>query len=209
MTARVAIIDYGLGNPLSIQNMLKKVGAGKTVLTRDIEILYNAERLILPGVGHFTQGMVNLKQHGLIEVLNELVLIQKKPILGICLGMQLMTSWGEEGSCDGLNWVEATTDKFRFKDPEMKVPHMGWNDTHFVRPPFVKTIFEEMPPRFYYVHSYFVNCKKQENIMCIANYGGEFCSGFVKDNIMGVQFHPEKSHVFGQAFFKEFLEWKG
>ena len=108
----IAIIDYGLGNPLSIKNMLKKVGAGQVVISNDIEVLQSAKCLILPGVGHFTQGMQNLQNQGLIEVLNDLVLIQKKPILGICLGMQLMTSYSEEGNCNGLGWIEANTKKF-------------------------------------------------------------------------------------------------
>jgi glutamine amidotransferase len=210
MNTTIAIIDYGLGNPLSIKNMLKKVGAGQVVISNDIEVLQSAKCLILPGVGHFTQGMQNLQNQGLIEVLNELVLIQKKPILGICLGMQLMTSYSEEGNCSGLGWIEANTKKFVFANKDIKVPHMAWSDTHFIKKPFSDCVFEEEIPRFYHVHSYFVNCKEQEDVLSTAEYGEQvFHNGFIKDNIIGVQFHPEKSHVFGQAFFKTFLDYIG
>jgi glutamine amidotransferase len=210
MNPQIIIIDYGLGNPLSIKNMLKKVGAGQVEISSDKNVLQSAKCLILPGVGHFNQGMQNLQNQGLIDVLNDLVLIQKKPILGICLGMQLMTSYSEEGNCSGLGWIEANTKKFVFDDKDIKVPHMAWSDTHFIKEPFIDCDFEEDVPRFYHVHSYFVNCNQQEDVLSTAAYGGQvFHNGFIKDNIIGVQFHPEKSHVFGQAFFKAFLKHIG
>lgn len=202
---KIAIIDYGLGNPLSIQKMLRKAGAKEVVLTNNIELLQEADKLVLSGVGHFAKGMENLRKLDLIPFLNELVLIQKKPILGICLGMQLMTSWSEEGNCKGLNWVDATTEKFRFDNTTMKIPHMSWSDTTFHKSPFDKKVFEEMPPRFYYVHSYYVKCNEVNDVLCTAEYGCQFVSGFIKDSVIGVQFHPEKSHVFGQAFLQEFI----
>jgi len=200
----IVIIDYGLGNPLSIKNMLKKAGFEKVIVSNEHDKISKAEKLILPGVGHFAQGMENLQTQGLITLLNELVLEQKKPILGICLGMQLMTKHSEEGNCEGLGWINAQTKKFQFADKSLKIPHMGWNDTVFLTKPFSETNFEENPPRFYYVHSYYVQCNEKENILSTADYGKEFTSGFIKDNIMGVQFHPEKSHVFGKEFLKVF-----
>lgn len=141
-------------------------------------------------------------------ILNNLVLVEKKPILGICLGMQLMTSFSEEGYIEGMNWVNAQTKKFKFENPDIKVPHMGWNDTVFVKEPYEKLLFEENPPRFYYTHSYYVACNHDVDVLCYSKYDCDFHSGFLKNNIMGVQFHPEKSHVFGQTFLKIFLEWK-
>lgn len=210
MNSRIVIIDYGLGNPLSIKNMLKKVGASQVEISSDLDVLQSAKCLILPGVGHFNQGIQNLHEQGLIDVLNDLVLIQKKPILGICLGMQLMTAYSEEGNCSGLGWIEANTKKFVFEDKDIKVPHMAWSDTHFIKKPFSDCVFEEEFPRFYHVHSYYVNCNKKEDVLSTAEYGAqEFHNGFIKDNIIGVQFHPEKSHVFGQEFFKAFLKYIG
>ena len=208
MNSKIIIIDYGLGNPLSIKNMLKKVGAAQVEISNDKEVLQSAKFLILPGVGHFNQGIQNLQNKGLIELLNDLVLIQKKPILGICLGMQLMTSYSEEGNCSGLGWIEANTKKFVFENKDIKVPHMAWSDTHFIKKPFCDGIYKEEIPRFYHVHSYYVNCNQQEDVLSTAEYGGQvFHNGFIKDNIIGVQFHPEKSHVFGQVFFKALLEY--
>lgn len=202
----IAIIDYGLGNPLSILNMLKKIGVSQVKLTAEQNILMDADLIVLPGVGHFEQGMKNLKEYGLVDVLNELVLVQKKPILGICLGMQLMTSFSEEGNCEGLGWIDASTNKFTFEDKNIKVPHMGWTDTEFIQSNFSETEYEEKIPRFYHVHSYFVTCKNQGEVLSKASYGGlTFHNGFKKENIIGVQFHPEKSHVFGMSFFKTVL----
>ncbi len=204
----ITIIEYGLGNPLSIKNMLKKVGVGNVRISYAKEDLKDADLLILPGVGHFEQGMKNLKENDLQETLNELVLVQKKPILGICLGMQLMTNYSEEGNCEGLAWIDAETKKFAFHEKAIKVPHMGWTDTHFLQSPFNEIRFEEDMPRFYHVHSYFVDCKQEEDVLSTASYGGKiFHNGFKKGNIMGVQFHPEKSHVFGICFFKSLIHY--
>lgn len=204
---KIAIIDYGLGNPLSIRNMLKKVGADAHI-TSDVAQLHEADRLILPGVGHFTSGMHNLRSAGLKQILDTLVLEKKVPVLGICLGMQLMTASSEESELPGLGWLDAETVKFRFDDAAVKIPHMGWTDTEFRKPEITNAAFEEIPPRFYFVHSYFVKCHRPEDVLCESEYGHVFTSGFVKNNIMGVQFHPEKSHVFGQAFLKQYLDWQ-
>lgn len=204
---KIAIIDYGLGNPLSIRNMFKKVGADAQI-TSDEAQLFEADKLILPGVGHFTSGMQNLQSCGLKSILDTLVLEKKVPVLGICLGMQLMTGRSEESELPGLGWLDAETVKFRFEDAAVKIPHMGWTDTEFRKPEITNSVFEEVPPRFYFVHSYFVKCHRPEDVLCESEYGHVFTSGFVKNNIMGVQFHPEKSHVFGQAFLKQYLDWQ-
>ena len=150
--------------------------------------------------------MENLKSLNLIEVLNEKVLIQKTPVLGICLGMQLMTNFSEEGDVNGLGWIDAKTIKFQLTDfPDLKIPHMGWNEVTFPQSHFLCENFHEQP-RFYFVHSYFVRCKKEENILMKTVFGNEFHSGIVQDNIMGVQFHPEKSHKFGMNLFKNFID---
>lgn len=203
----IVIIDYGIGNPLSIKNMLQKIGANSTI-SNEMHALENADKLILPGVGHFAKGMDNLHKSGLSKILNELVTARKKPVLGICLGMQLMTRWSDEGELPGLGWIEASTRRFNFTDPTVKVPHMGWTDTYFRNPLIQTNRFEELPPRFYYVHSYYVTCKESEEVLCEAEYGNQtFTSGFVKENVMGVQFHPEKSHVFGMEFLRQFISW--
>lgn len=205
----IVILDYGLGNPISIRNMLKKCGELNVEITQSRERLEQADKIILPGVGNFESGISNLKKAPYFDQLNNLVLEKKVPVLGICLGMQLMTSFSEEGNVEGLNWIDAKTTKFKFENPDIKVPHMGWTDTKFINNNFENILFEEYPPRFYHVHSYFVTCNNQEDVLSEALYGDKvFHNGFLKENIMGVQFHPEKSHVFGQAFLNAFLNWK-
>lgn len=198
------IVDYGLGNLGSIKNMLKKIGV-ESEITSDSEKISTASKLILPGVGAFDNGMTNLKEAGLIDVLNKKVLDEKTPILGICLGMQLMTNSSEEGSEKGLGWINAETKKFDFSGTEKKypVPHMGWE---YVKPKKASRLFENMyeEPRFYFVHSYFVSVNNPEDALLETNYGFDYVSGFEKGNIVGVQFHPEKSHKFGMVLLKNF-----
>lgn len=198
----VAIIDYGLGNLASIKNMLKKIGT-PSVITSSVEQIANADKLILPGVGHFTKGIENLNKSGLIPILNELVLIKKKPILGICLGMQLMTSFSEEGNVEGLGWINANSIKFNLSNPAYKIPHMGWSNVKFsCKDPLSESL--QNLARFYFVHSYHVKCENDNNILATTNYESEFHSAIVNQNIRGVQFHPEKSHKFGMQLLKNF-----
>lgn len=198
----IVIVDYGMGNLGSIQNMLRKVGAEATV-TADPKIIAAADKLILPGVGAFDRAMENLNRLGIVPMLNEQVLNVRKPVLGICLGMQLMTKRSDEGVLSGLGWLDAET--LKFDNIAQRVPHMGWNTVEIVRK---DPLFEDMyaEPRFYFVHSYYVKCNDGSNVLTTTKYGEDFCSSFVKSNIRGVQYHPEKSHKFGMRILKNFAE---
>lgn len=202
----ITIIDYKMGNVGSIQNMFKKVGA-ESIITSDIEIIKSAQKLILPGVGSFDNGMKNLVNLGLVDVLNEKVLEEKTPILGICLGMQLMTNESEEGQEKGLSWIKASTIKFKFpiEHSKLRIPHMGWNLVNIKKD---SKLLSELPkdPRYYFVHSYHVVCQSEDDILTTTNYNYEFTSSFQKENIFGVQFHPEKSHKYGIRLMKNFSE---
>jgi imidazole glycerol-phosphate synthase subunit HisH len=199
----IAIINYGLGNLTSIQNMCRRLGID-AVITADPAELRKADKLILPGVGHFKQGMDNLKKSGLQDLLNELVLKEHKPILGICLGAQLMTMHSEEGDVDGLQWVDANTIKFKNELMQgLKVPHMGWSD---ITVKDKNPLWEGLPPepRFYHVHTYHFEFTDISEVSATALYGYEFVCAFHKDNIFGTQFHPEKSHKFGMKVLENF-----
>ena len=185
----IAIINYGLGNLTSIQNMCRRLGID-AVITADPVELRKADKLILPGVGHFKQGMDNLKSSGLQDLLNELVLKEHKPILGICLGAQLMTMHSEEGDVDGLQWVDADTVRFNNdKLNGLKVPHMGWSDIAIKDK---NPLLEGLPPepRFYHVHTYHFEFTDISEVSATATYGYEFACAFHKNNIYGTQFHP-------------------
>jgi len=200
----IVIVDYGLGNLGSIKNMFKKIGF-EAIISSDLEVIKNASKLILPGVGSFDQGMKNLEEGGFISVLNQKVLVEKTPILGICLGMQLFTKGSEEGVLAGLGWVNASTIKFNIDRQQRRfsIPHMGWE---YVRSSKESSILNDMyeDPKFYFVHSYFVKCEKQEDVLLTSNYIQDFHSGFEFENIIGVQFHPEKSHKFGMKLLTNF-----
>lgn len=200
----IAIIDYGLGNLDSVANMFKRIGSD-AIITSQKEILSEAKKLVLPGVGAFDTGMTNLKENGMIEVLNKKVVMEKVPILGICLGMQLMTLSSEEGNEKGLGWIDANTLKFKFDlDKNIKIPHMGWNEISIYKDSrLAKNLYNDA--RFYFVHSFYVKCNNLQDQLFMTNYGGEICSAFEKDNIFGVQFHPEKSHKFGMRLFENFV----
>ena len=198
------IINCNLGNPKSIQNMLAYLGIESRISANHAEIA-SADRLILPGVGHFKQGMEQLNQLGLLEVLENMVLVDKKPILGICLGMQLLTKYSEEGHVAGLGFIDAKTKKFEFQDRNLKGPHMGWNSVEFLKETALNSGIS-IQPRYYFVHSYFVECADPDDILCTTIYGQEFVSGLQHENIFGLQFHPEKSHKFGMDLLANFCK---
>lgn len=201
----IAIIDYGLGNLGSIANMLKVIGE-KPLITSSKEEIQKADKLILPGVGAFDAGMMNLAEKNLIEVIIEQALQEKKPILGICLGMQLLGRKSEEGTLAGLNLIPFDNIRFQLENTTLKIPHMGWDIVEIKQKnhPIVKGL--KGVQRYYFVHSYHVKCESEENVLMACDYGYEFAAAVVKDNICGVQFHPEKSHDFGMALLSNFVK---
>lgn len=198
----IVIIDYGMGNLGSIKNMFLAVGI-ESVITSNLEIIKKARKLILPGVGAFDNGIENLRKLKLMPILNDLVLQKNVPILGICLGMQLMTEKSEEGELRGLSWIQGETKRFKVSD--LKIPHMGWNNVDIVKKHFLVEGLKKSA-QFYFVHSYFVSLANEKDALLKTNYGKKFTSAFQKNNIMGVQFHPEKSHKYGMQLLKNFAE---
>ena len=197
----ISIIDYKMGNPLSIKNMLSYLEINSLV-TRDLEVIRHSDRLILPGVGSFDEAMKNLKELKLKDLLDELVLEKKIPILGICLGMQLLTNSSEEGKLPGLGWIEAETKTFDLPK-EFKIPHMGWNYVKENSKSKLTTGLKK-DSRFYFVHSYYVDTKNSKESSMKTLHYQEFDSAIERDNIYGVQFHPEKSHKFGMRILSNF-----
>lgn len=202
----ITIINYNAGNIKSIQNMLKRIGA-KSCISSSVEEIEQAEKLILPGVGHFDFGMINLKQSGLIDVLNKKVLKDKVPLLGICLGAQLLGNGSEEGTEKGLGWIDMDVVKFdkeKMTD-DLKIPHMSWNEILIKKS---SKLLEGLnnESRFYFVHSFHMKCNDEKDILTNTNYGYEFTSAVEKENIFGVQFHPEKSHKFGMRLLENFVK---
>lgn len=202
----ITIIDYGIGNLGSIKNMLKKAGV-ESRISSELPEIASAEKLILPGVGAFDYGMGRLREAVYFETLNRRVLEDKVPVLGICLGTQLLTEGSEEGELAGLGWIKGKTIKFRQEkmDNSLKIPHMGWNEIKAAKESKLFTdMYEE--PRFYFVHTYHMTCEADEDVLVTSQYGYEFVSGVESQNIVGVQFHPEKSHKYGLKLLDNFAK---
>lgn len=203
----IVIINTGIGNFKSIQNMLSRIGV-KTLVSSNSEDILRAERLILPGVGSFDRGMTELIQTNLIESIRYKIIEEKTKVLGICLGMQMFADSSEEGSLQGLSLIKGKVRKFSFQNnsQKLKVPHMGWN---YCVPKIPSHLLDgfNVDPRFYFTHSYYFDCEDKSNCMGYTSYGIEFCSLIQKNNIIGVQFHPEKSHHFGLQLLANFVAW--
>ncbi len=201
----IGVLSLGLGNVKSVVNMVNKCG-GMAIEVASVEDLLRCEKIILPGVGSFDYGMNLLSNSGLLPTLNQLVLEKKIPVLGICLGMQLMCNGSDEGNSLGLGWVNADVKSLRTELPSSrKVPHMGWNSISVMKKSPLSLSCDK-GYRFYFVHSYYVHCYDCDDVLFSSEYGINFTSGFQKENIFGVQFHPEKSHVYGMSLISSFCE---
>lgn len=199
----IVIVDYGLGNLASVLNMFKKIGVSDVCISSDEKMIAQASKLLLPGVGAFDAGMSYIEQSQLIPILNQKALIEKVPVLGICLGMQLLTKRSDEGIKNGLGWIDAETLKFNI-DPKLKlkVPNMGWNYIKVQKQnPLVELTSKN---RFYFVHSYYVKCTDESQSIATSNFGFDFTCMVNKENIYGAQFHPEKSLKFGMKLLENF-----
>lgn len=206
MNEPIIIIDYGMGNLGSIANMINYLGY-KSIITSNKSKIESADKIILPGVGHFDKAMLNINSQGMSEIIKKKAHEDKTPILGICLGMQLMCKSSEEGVLPGLSLVNADVRRFKFEaELKLKIPHMGWDKIEINKQSNILSNLDDNS-RFYFVHSYFVSCENNNDILTYTNYGEKFVSSFQTENIIGVQFHPEKSHKFGMNILKNFIEF--
>jgi glutamine amidotransferase len=202
----IAVIDYGIGNVSSIVNMLKKLGV-QASFAGNAEEIARADKIILPGVGAFDTGMQKLKANSLVDAIKKHALIEEKPLLGICLGMQMLGRRSEEGTEEGLNLISFENKRFVFDENNkfLKIPHMGWDiiELRLKNDPILNEL--EHIQRYYFVHSYHAVCDNEENILMTCDYGYNFAAAVKRNNIYGVQFHPEKSHKFGMALLDNFV----
>ena len=202
----IIIVDYGMGNLRSVQKKFERINVIAEI-TEDLIKIKNAKKLVLPGVGHFANGVKKLKENGIWDVLNKRVMINKVPIIGICLGMQLMAKKSEEGDAEGFGWFDANVIRFRVTDTiKFKIPHMGWNNIMVNKDnPFFNGIHAES--QFYFVHSYHWVCNNVEDELTSTQYDYRFTSAVFRENILGVQFHPEKSHEQGEMLLRNFVNF--
>ena len=204
MKKTLAIVDYGMGNLNSVKKKLDRLKTTASITSNPKDII-KADKIILVGVGHFAKAMKNIKELNLLDTLNEVAIIKKKPVLGICLGMQLMANDSEEGNSEGLGWLDANVRKMQVDDTlRFKIPHTGWNKiTQSKKSHLMKGIPESS--EFYFVHSYHLMSNETSNILNETEYCFKFTSAIEKDNIFGVQYHPEKSHDIGEVLLKNFI----
>lgn len=204
MPPKVAIVDYGTGNLNSVRRSMDILGVS-SVVTADRHEISAAEKIILPGVGHFGKAMENLRRLDLVDTLNRLVIEERKPILGICLGMELMAEKSEEGDADGLGWFPAEIVKFRISETRgFKIPHMGWNRVRIKKESALMSNIPETA-EFYFVHSYHLKVRDESDVLNETEYEAAFPSAIERDNIFGVQYHPEKSHDAGLRLLENFV----
>lgn len=205
MSLKITIIDYGMGN---LQSVAKKLAQFKVdyKISSDAKEIEQSDKLILPGVGHFSKAIENIKQRNLYNVINEMVVEKQKPILGICLGMQLMAKSSEEGNAEGFGWFDAEVLKINVNNTlRYKVPHMGWNQVSIEKQSnLMKGIIDNS--EYYFVHSFHLKPNNSEDILNYTTYESKFVSAVEKNNIFGVQYHPEKSHENGSMLIKNFIE---
>lgn len=204
----ITIVDYGLGNIKAFANVYKRLNID-TLCASSADELENASKIILPGVGAFDHAMEMLDSSGLRECLDELVLVKKVPVIGICVGMQMMTESSEEGIRQGLGWIKGRVKRFSYSDNQNELryplPHMGWNNISSVKDcALTKTLDNDK--RFYFLHSYYVECANQADIVATANYGFDYACIVNHDNVYGIQCHPEKSHHNGVSLLKNFAK---
>lgn len=200
----ITIIDYGLGNVLAFQNVYKRLNIQVNIGRRP-EDLRGASRLILPGVGAFDHAMDLLNRSGMRETIDEMVLVKRVPVLGVCVGMQILAHSSTEGRLPGLGWMDGQVRDFKSFPPSanLPVPHMGWNDVQVASE---NKLFDELQSdaRFYFLHSFFFECNRPQDVVAVSRYGEDFSCAVNSGNIYGVQFHPEKSHSFGTRLLKNF-----
>jgi glutamine amidotransferase len=201
----IRIIDYGLGNISAFLNMYKRLNIAASVAKTEDD-LRQASKLILPGVGAFDHAMELLDASGMRSALDELVLNQRVPVLGICVGMQILTQTSEEGRSAGLGWIPGRVRSFKsLQLDDLPLPHMGWNDVKAVTDtPLFAGLASDA--RFYFLHSYFFSCERPEDVAAVTGYGADFDCAVNSGNVYGVQFHPEKSHHYGAKLLKNFAE---
>jgi len=202
----IGIVDYGMGNLLSVKSAFEMIGADVKICN-DANDLQNFDKIVLPGVGAFGDCIKNLEEKDFVLKLNEEVLVKGKPILGICLGMQVMARAGFEGGVyKGLSWFNADVELINPNDKNLKIPHIGWNNISYKKD---FPLFKNLPPSpdVYFVHSFYMKCINEENICATADYGGNFTAAVCRKNIFATQFHPEKSQDYGLKILENFIDW--